>query len=89
MRGQELLDGLAGGHLAAVDLPRFAKNPRAQRKTYLWDPRDIAVLPTVLRRWERAIAEGDEAENAFVEARRAELVARDEAAMASALKEAA
>ena len=62
-------------------LPRFVKNPRARRKTYLWDPRDIRALPTVLRRWQLAIAAGEEAERQFQELRYAEVAERDLAAM--------
>lgn len=62
-------------------LPRFAKNPRAKRKTYLWDPRDLQALPWVLKRWERAIAEGPEAEAEFERQRWRELTQRDMSAM--------
>lgn len=56
-------------------IPRFVKNPRAKRKAYLWDPRDIQALPSVLHRWQKAIAAGRE--NEFEEERAAELTARD------------
>lgn len=62
-------------------VPRFVKNPRARRKTYLWDPRDIRALPTVLRRWQQAIAAGSDAEREFQELRYAEVTERDLAAM--------
>jgi hypothetical protein len=61
-------------------LPRVAKNPRARRASWLYDPRDIEALPFVLRMWERAIVEG--AEEAFSMKRRGELEERDHRALA-------
>jgi hypothetical protein len=64
--------------------PRFLKNPRARRRTYLWDPRDIRDLPVVLRRWEEAIQAGPEALQEFVDGRYAQLKQRDLDAMGPA-----
>jgi ubiquitin len=57
-------------------LPRVSLRPGAKRATYRWDPRDLLALPTVLRRWQRAVDEGREEE--FKKERIAELAARDE-----------
>ena len=68
-------------------LPRVAKNPRARRPSYMYDPRDIAALPIVLRLWEQAISAGREA--GFAEERVADLAARDEQALRVAMGRAA
>lgn len=68
-------------------LPRFEKNPLAKRPTYLWDPRDIRDLPTVLRRWRAALRGGADATAEFIASREMELNARD--CHALGLKEAA
>jgi hypothetical protein len=47
-------------------MPRIAKNPRAKRPTYLFDPRDVRDLPRVLAGWQAAMAEDREAEFARV-----------------------
>lgn len=43
-------------------MPRIAKNPRAKRPTYLFDPRDVRDLPRVLAEWQTAVAEDRETE---------------------------
>ena len=62
-------------------LPRRAKNPRAKRKTYLWDPQDLRALPVVLKQWERAIDGGSADEENFMRERLSQLEARDLRAM--------
>lgn len=62
-------------------IPRFVKNPKAKRKTYLWDPRDIRALPTILRRWQEAIEGGAGSEREFQNLRYAEFTERDLAAL--------
>jgi hypothetical protein len=57
-------------------LPRIVLRPGARRATYRWDPRDLLALPSVLRRWQRAVEENREEE--FKRERIAELLARDE-----------
>jgi hypothetical protein len=68
-------------------LPRIAKNPRAKRPSWLFDPRDVDALPFVLRLWERAIAEQNE--EAFRLARLAEIEDRDRQALARIMGRAA
>lgn len=70
-------------------LPRRVKNPRAKRKTYLWDPGDLLALPAVLTQWQQARSEGLDAESDFRERRLHELGERDLRTLGYTLRETA
>lgn len=60
--------------------PRIRKDPSKESSPRLWDPRDIAALPMVLSRWQRARSEGREEE--FKERRLHEFAEREQRALA-------
>lgn len=67
--------------------PRVRKSPAKEGSPLLWDPRDILALPTVLRRWRRAV-ENDEEEE-FRRSREELIRRREQAALSDTLEEAA